>query len=152
MNHAPATSARLAGLVAQEEPTMRRILLIAMLTAITLAAAPANAPKVAAEDESPCGYTFPHEGSTAQYCPLWRGNVPVYDTDGSNRHVVGYLVHGGWANWFLCHRVGSTYVYEGHMNNWWALTMADNGKWGFVSEVFFAGGEDFDPDRGLVRC
>jgi hypothetical protein len=134
---------------------MRRILLITVLAAVASASVvvvPSNVPSAAAEDESPCGYTYQHQGWTVQDCPLWRGNVPVYDWYGSDPRVVGYLDYGGWANWFVCHRVGSTYVFAGHMNNWWALTMADNGRWGWVPEVFFAGGEDFDPDRGLVRC
>ena len=37
------------------------------------------------------------------------------------------------------------------MNVWWASTRADDGAWGWVSEVYFKGGDENDPDAGLFK-
>lgn len=108
-------------------------------------------PKIAnAADNYPCGnLTRNRAGETVQYCPLWKGNVPVLD---SNFRVVGYLYQGGSANWFYCQAKGGTYAYGNLRNNWWAYTKADNLKLGWVNEVFFKGGGNYEPDARLRRC
>jgi hypothetical protein len=77
-----------------------------------------------------------------QICPLWRGQVPVYSSPdhGNGAPVVGYLVNGGVSNWFVGDRYRSRYTYGRYYNHWWAYTEADNGRWGWVPEVFFSGG------------
>lgn len=39
-----------------------------------------------------------------------------------------------------------------YRNYWWAATMADNDTWGYVSEVYFRGGGNDQPDGGLREC
>jgi hypothetical protein len=106
-------------------------------------------PAAHATDNSPCGAKFHHAGTTVQYCKLWRGNVPVLN---SSWGKVGTLVDGGSANWFECQAKGGEYTYQGDKNDWWAYTEADNGKWGWVSEVFFSGGNNNERDAGLRLC
>lgn len=109
-------------------------------------------PKIAnAADSYPCGnLTRNRAGELVQYCPLWRGNVPVYDTQ---LNVIGYLYQGGSVNWFYCQEATRvTYSYGNLRNNWWARTKADNLKIGWVNEVFFKGGGNYEPDARLRRC
>ncbi|HEY3003901.1 MAG TPA: hypothetical protein VGJ44_16270 [Kribbellaceae bacterium] len=75
--------------------------------------------------------------------------MPVYDL--GNNVIVGYLWNGGWANWFAeqCQFPENDYSLNGARNNWWAWTMADNGQWGWVSEVYFSGGDNYEADGGL---
>lgn len=133
---------------------MRRNLMIAALVATATATAggivPSNVPTAAAYDRVPCGPAFEIGGFDVQRCPLWRGNVPVIDLETGKE--VGKLHEGGSSNWFVCQKADKTYEFQGYANDWWARTMADNGKMGWVSLVFFAGGDNFEPDRGLRRC
>jgi len=122
----------------------------------------------AAEDAHPCGARYWHEvsrtgvGYEVQDCSMWRGDVPVYEEPVSNvgsgnqmPAPVGYL----WSaegNWFLC-QAETSRVYRApgdndYANDWWAYTMADNGEWGWVPEVFFSGGDNFEKDGNLAGC
>ena len=61
----------------------------------------------------------------------------------------------GTANqYFVCQReFSATYVHsQGWRNRWWAYTLSDDQKWGWVPEVFFKGGNDNERDKGLVIC
>ncbi len=44
------------------------------------------------------------------------------------------------------------FPYGGYYYDWWAYTKADNGRWGWVPEMFFVGGDNMDPDRKLAMC
>ncbi|WP_435284885.1 hypothetical protein [Streptomyces sp. NBC_00063] len=35
-------------------------------------------------------------------------------------------------------------------NNWWAGTRTDSGRWGWTSEVHFAGGGNYEVGAGLL--
>ncbi|MFB9368562.1 hypothetical protein [Kitasatospora albolonga] len=138
---------------------IRKGLTAAVTGLAALAAVLVSAPGAAAYDGSPChsptqrNLTNPYNGHTSTetvtYCPLWRGNVPVYATRDLNSGVVGYLVYGGSSNWFVFEKQGATVNLGGAVNNWWASTLADNGKWGWVPEVYFSGGDNYEDDRGL---
>ena len=52
---------------------------------------------------------------------------------------LGYLEVAGNANWFYDQLQGPTYRKYGYASGWWALTEADNGHWGYVPGVYFAG-------------
>ena len=65
---------------------------------------------------------------------------------------VGTLRSGGRQNWFVGQAQRSTYRLDGTENRWWAYTLSDDRTWGWVPEVFFAGGKDNDPDAGLAVC
>jgi hypothetical protein len=134
---------------------MRRSLLTAALVAVAVATAggivPSNVPEAAAFDNKPCGKAFEIGGFDVQTCPLWRGNVPVIDLETGKE--VGKLDEGGSANWFVCqHETDRVHRFGGHAHDWWARTMADNGVMGWVSLVYFQGGDDFEKDRGLKVC
>lgn len=130
--------------------TRSTIARVAAAGAVTIGLATvAMTPAAHAADNSPCGKRFSHAGTTVQYCKLWRGNVPVVNT---NETKIGTLVYGGSSNWFVCQAQGAEYSYSGLKNNWWAYTEADNGKWGWVSEVFFSGGNNNERDAGLRLC
>jgi hypothetical protein len=110
-----------------------------------------------AYDSYPCGkrttVTLNGWRYDVQYCPLWRGNVPVHENPWPGSRVVGYLTYGGRANWFAyqCPEPEHPYHLDGYWNSWYGYTMADNGRWGFVSEVYFSGGNDNEPDRKLIK-
>jgi len=135
---------------------MRRILLTSLLLVVVLgAAAIPTRTHAAAKDDYPCGPQFDHDGLMVQICPLWRGDVPVYDLANSQLgSQVGKLNVGGTANWFACQTqfTNIPYEYGGYETNWWAYTMADNGRWGWVPEVFFSGGGNNQADAELEHC
>jgi hypothetical protein len=122
------------------------------------AATPAKHTQVQAKpkkDKKPCKRPqVKRSGHWVQYCPMWRGNVPVYKDANHGKHgkVVGHLRAGGSANWFVGDRYRSKYTLGRYYNHWWAYTKADNGKWGWVSEVYFAGGGNDVTDSGLYVC
>lgn len=108
-----------------------------------------------ASDPGACaanGRSTPVLNETEFVCGLWTGNVPVYGDSWSTSGVVGYLNVGGRANWFLyeCTAGASNELYvDGYHNDWWAFTEADNGKWGWVNEVYFSGGAN-DQGSGVL--
>jgi hypothetical protein len=128
----------------------------------------ASATPASAYDNYPCSSPAHHVTATlelVQDCLLWRGNVPVYASPyriGWPNWVVGYL-YSASGNWFICQFDEArgadgtivhtaTYHYGSYYNNWWAWTIADNGRYGYVPEVFFKGGNNNEPDRGLANC
>ena len=125
-----------------------------MVLAATLAMVLAFAAPATAEDY-PCGDPYPHigAGTFVQECPLWRGDVPVYDDLGSG--IAGTL-ESAEGNWFVCQTwfEDAPYTVPGtdYTNDWWALTMADNGEWGWVPVAYFAGGTNYQADDALRSC
>jgi hypothetical protein len=127
------------------------------LTLTVLAASWVGAPPASAYDNAPCVYRgewryapyFPGRKVRVYRCPLWRGNVPVYRQSWDTSGVVGHLNHGGYANWFYFH-IRSTSTWLGaYANDHWAYTIADNGQPGWVPEVYFSGGNNWEGDAGL---
>jgi hypothetical protein len=108
---------------------------------VATAAVVAGAPSASATGNPACGSLFhPWSGSAyAQYCPMWRGSVPVYDPPGGK--IVGYLWEGGSANWFWCQNrfAGVVSTVNGYSSDWWAYTVADNGRSGAVPGTYYAG-------------
>jgi hypothetical protein len=125
---------------------------IALLIAPMIAAAAAPAAQAAAGDSQPCGKPYRHNGVTVQNCPDWSpsGGVPVY-ASAMKGTIVGYIDPAG-ADWYLCEKSGAPYELGRYRNYWWAATMADNDKWGYVNEVYFRGGGNDQPDGGLREC
>lgn len=104
---------------------------------------PAVAAPASASDPGACARNGRTIFGRAEYqCSLWRGSVPVYASAWTGTSVVGYLNQGGRANWFLSQCVGTTAHLGRYANYWWAYTLADNGRWGFVPLTYFAGGQD----------
>lgn len=81
---------------------------------------------------------------------MWRGNVPVVN---SNWKTVGHL-WSATGNWFVCQEQAASYHLPGtsYSNNWWAYTESDDGGWGWVNEVYFKGGNNYERDAGLRLC
>ncbi|MDJ0346047.1 hypothetical protein QMK19_25790 [Streptomyces sp. H10-C2] len=116
---------------------MRRVLAVAAALATAALAMLAAAPPSAVTDNVPCHsptqrtLVNPADGrqwpSTIRYCNLTRGHVPVYEKRDAGSRVVGELVQGGAANWFVFENKGGTFKDGAAENNWWASTQADNG-------------------------
>lgn len=130
-----------------------------LLASLALIIGSAALAPAAAQATVSCGAYVPvhavHYQGDASYCPMWKGNVPVYSmtSTGAPGAVVGYLVDGGDANWFVCHWSvvpASKYTAYGYTSYDWASTVADNGAKGWVSAVFFDGTQPYWP--GLVDC
>ncbi|MDP4500425.1 hypothetical protein [Nonomuraea turcica] len=125
---------------------------IAMSVALAGLATAAPAAQAAAGDAQPCGRQYQHNGRTVQNCPDWSpsGSIPVYASPAKGR-IVGTINPAG-GDWYLCQKTGASYERGGYRNYWWASTMADNNQWGYVSEVYFRGGGNNEPDAGLRTC
>jgi hypothetical protein len=119
------------------------------------------APAAHATDNVPChspttrDLTDPLSGrlwprTQVRFCNLTRGHVPVYANRSPGAAVVGHLEQGGAANWFVTEMRGETFRDGSAENHWWGSTLADNGRWGWVPEVYFAGGENNEDDAGLL--
>lgn len=124
------------------------ITLFAVAVAIVLCTVMGAGPARAAGATS-CGKPWTNQVGTVYTCDLWPpSSIPVFaQPNGGSR--VGMLNKGGWANWFTSQTEGATYTAHGYQNNWWARTLADNGQWGYVSEVYFAQGANFERDASL---
>jgi hypothetical protein len=137
--------------------TPGRTIIAGALAALAIAAA--GAQPATAYDRYPCtlkkagvpmtwlGHVWKIDKMT---CPLTRGHVPVYVRRNPESRVIGELVSGGSANWFVYERTGVETRVGNGKNQWWASTLADNGRWGWVNEAYFKGGRDNEDDRGLL--
>lgn len=121
------------------------------------------APGVAtAADGSPCAAPTQHPSFGAvQHCPIWmpaRGHVPVHELRGGQPVQVGRLNAAGTANWFVCQTTTpdgqqpAPYAEGPYRNVWWARTLSDDNRWGWVNEVYFSGGGNDEADGGLRHC
>jgi lysophospholipase L1-like esterase len=138
--------------------------LACLLLALSLSATLAS--HAQARDALPCAapYTHPRHG-VVQRCPLvmpGRGYVPVHGFDARGRVVeVGRLNFAGSRNWFVCqtNRPGGVRVNRyvdsslpNLRNGWWARTLSDDRRWGWVNEIYFAGAANDERDVGLRTC
>lgn len=119
--------------------------------------------QAAATDASPCGGRWYHSGinTYVQTCPDWAPadspfgahKYPVFSL-GSEPKQVGTIYAPG-NDWFICQKQVTEFdpfPAHGYWNNWWAYTMADNGKMGWVPEVYFKGGGNNQADANLAKC
>jgi hypothetical protein len=116
----------------------------------------ASSPTARATDNVPCWSRWynPRVGLDVQYCPDWSPNgwIPVFPSkDYYSQQPVGQIYAPG-NDWYHCEGPGITHSVGDLWNTWWAYTMADNGQWGWVNEVYFQGGANGEPDATLVRC
>jgi hypothetical protein len=127
------------------------VLLAAAMLAIPLLILSASS--ASAYDSSPCGPANSVQfGHRVQYCPLWTAPVPVYAWRDQSSTRVGWL-YSASGNWFVCQTnlASSTAHYGPYYNKWWAYTLADNLRWGWVPEVYFQGGDNNEPDATLRK-
>jgi hypothetical protein len=116
-----------------------------------------------ADAATSCGYSnYSHSGtarfsdgstfhvSGVQYCPIWKANTPVYNNARGSKFIVGYLTNSGDGNWFVCQLNVDSYSAYGYTSKNWAMTEADNGKWGWTPAVYFAGSQNYW--AGLLDC
>jgi hypothetical protein len=141
---------------------MRRAMIVLCGIAVWLAAAPA----ASAADSSPClePYDEPNGNGRVQKCPVWmpaRGYIPVHDVRGGQPVEIGRFHFAGTAYWFVCQDTTpggitpAAYRDPDHpniWNRWWALTRLDDGRWGWVNEMYFAGGGNDEPDGAFKYC
>ncbi|OIJ28306.1 hypothetical protein [Nocardioides luteus] len=122
---------------------------------VAISSSPASA-----YDATPCLAPYWHSGVAryVQTCPDWgmsgTNDIPVYDLDASPPAIVGWIDAAG-NDWYVCQKQVTQYdpyAYAGYYNDWFAYTLADNGKWGWAPEVFFQGGDNMEPDRKLALC
>lgn len=136
-----------------------RFLGLVVAAAVTMIAFLSSTTTAVAYDAYPCSSTIKkrtfnwngraYSNVPTQVCPLWRGTVPVHAWSSKAAPIVGYLWNGGSANWFVAQKQSNHYSLGGYYSNWWASTMADNGRWGWVSEVYFSGGGNNERDGRL---
>nr|WP_055505727.1 hypothetical protein [Nonomuraea pusilla] len=92
---------------------------------------------------------------TMQLCPDWApaGRIPVHSgTRPAGAKVVGWIDPAG-DGWYECGMRGDPYRgIPGAVSRWWAAAMADNGRWGYVSQLYLQGGREGDPEQSLRRC
>lgn len=132
-------------------------LLIAATVAGTALLASSSAAQ--AYDAWPClGERYhPLAKTNVQTCPDWAPNnqIPVHEGPRAGSRIVGYINAAG-DDWYVCHGEGASYAIRVggvlYANNYWAYTYADNLKSGFVNEVYFRGGDNYEPDRKLRFC
>jgi lysophospholipase L1-like esterase len=72
---------------------------------------------------------------------------PVQSSRGT---TVGFL-HAG-RNWVVCQRPGGRVRSGRYFNRYWAWTLADNGKRGWVNAVYARGGANDGPFGGVRSC
>jgi hypothetical protein len=95
--------------------------------------------------QSPTTRYLPKIGNiTVYYCPIWT-QANVMDMEGQAQSPggdgpIGVLHSTGYANWFVCG------IFSRYMQNWYALTEADNGLWGMVSGYYYAGTSNYWPN------
>lgn len=135
---------------------MRKIFTTIATGVTTLGALGVMAPAAHARaDAYPCGPQWWHSGQRVyvQTCPDWSPNnsIPVHDYNDHTSRVVGYIYAPG-DDWYVCGWTGTRQTAHGATNHWWALTVADNGKAGWVNQIYFRGGSDSEPDGGLKIC
>ena len=111
-----------------------------LLAAAALSVACAD---VAAAAPTPC--TPAHSGRFN--CRFYPAASPVVASDG---RTVGTLRAG--TNWVICQRAGGTVRAGAYYNHNWALTVADNGRRGWVNAVWARGGSNNGPFGGVPAC
>ena len=108
-----------------------------------------------AVDDQPCGSQFYQKSmkENVQYCPDWAPNnqIPVFNGPNDFSGIAGYIYAPG-DDWYACQKQGFGYTLGQFQNDWWARTMADNGKIGWVNEVYFKGGGNLEADQKLRPC
>lgn len=114
----------------------------------------------AARDGNPCGAPEVRRVGTGtlrtQDCPIWiprrLASVPAWSFTTHPPTLVGRLARSGTANWFVCQRSGPVGGDGPLRNRWWALTRADNGRTGWLGQVYFQGGGPDEADGRLRHC
>lgn len=141
------------------KPTLLTIAILVASSTSAIVAAPASA-----ADDKPCGGPVAHRArGTVQFCPLWlpkRGFIPVHDFSSGRAVAVGRLNKAGSVNWFDCQSAAPRGVrasysdpdHPAYSNIHWARTLSDDGKEGWVSQVYFAGGGNDEADAALLPC
>jgi len=135
---------------------IRRYAAVAATTGVAISSSLFVGVATASADSQPCGAGWSHpEYGSVQTCPDWSpvGEIPVLAHTGKTADLVGSIDPAG-PDWYICQVraypiEGPT---EGIANDWWAVTVADNGEPGVVPQIFFKGGANYEPDGGLRHC
>jgi lysophospholipase L1-like esterase len=108
----------------------------------------AGAGPAAAADPVPCKPR--HDGKyDCQFYVRGDGHSGGSPVQNSRGKTVGFL-HAG-RNWVVCQRPGGRVRSGRYFNTYWAWTLADNNRWGWVNAVYARGGDN-DGRFGGVRA
>lgn len=132
-------------------PRARRSLLAAALLVGVLLSTLSLAGRAEAYDRWPCDPPRwqSYYGIYVQNCTIWKSWAPVRQSADASSPIVGYLQWAGSTNWFTYQCYWGV-QWEGQwVTNKWAYTLADNGRWGYVSQVYFMGGDNWEWDGRL---
>jgi hypothetical protein len=146
---------------------MRRVLPhISVAVAAACVIAGSCAASAQARDDAPC--TNAVANVPTQLCPLAElldgtrvpvHTQPVRHNKGTPRPLARSTAHAqdttmGKALSFECQAKGALYWHPNNrtFNIWWARTIGEDGRPGWVPEVFFKGGANNEPDLRLRRC
>jgi hypothetical protein len=138
------------------------------LLALAAAVAAVDPAPAEATDSYPCGKEVSATWTTdpVQPCPLTDPLppycvYPVYAQPVPSPEGGPIPETDGWlvcteTQYFVCDKAFPDAIFthpeRGWRNYWWALTRTKDGVWGWVPEVFFRGGDPFEPDYGLRFC
>jgi hypothetical protein len=133
---------------------MRKILSRLALVTVAVAGMTVGVTQSAqAVDNQPCFYSPSPWGN--YQCPDWAQagseGIPVRADKSPNSPIVGWINPSG-PDWYECDSWGEQNRVGDIWNSWWARTTADNGAKGWVSEMYFQGGDNDQTDPGIATC
>jgi hypothetical protein len=120
-----------------------RVALVAALLAITLvfsafsfapSAHAATATNVSPARSNTCLASFP-------CIVVWGTNVNVRSCHSTSCSIVGTLAGGNESVLAICQAQGGTVNAAGITNNWWMDLEADNGNFGWTTNIYIVGGQ-----------
>ncbi len=85
-----------------------------------------------------------------QFYPAGDGISAGAPVESSAGHRVGYLNHG--TNYVYCEAKGEKVTSGSYDNVWWAYTLANDNKYGWVSAVYASGGANDGDFEGVPSC
>ncbi|GAA1816020.1 hypothetical protein GCM10009682_41130 [Luedemannella flava] len=135
-------------------PTARLARRLAVCLVVLAAALAPAAPAAAATG---CTRTSNHAGYATYNCYMYKTSTHSWDMwQNSTRlqiidNLSGVLYAG--TSWFVCQRTfGVTFQTGNAVNNYWAYTLSDTGRWGWINAIYISGGDNYGPVPGLPKC
>jgi hypothetical protein len=113
--------------------------LAAAVSVVAALAATAGAAQAAAPAPVPCHWIGDGKYDCDFY-PAGDGLTAGAPVESSAGHRIGYLNHG--TNYVYCEAKGAKVTSGPYSNVWWAYTLANDNKYGWVSAVYATGGDD----------
>ena len=131
-------------------PSRLRVHGALLALAALIAAGLALAPQASAQAQIPCSGDIGGGKHNCTFYPAGdgiSGGSPVLDAAGNR---VGFLRKG--TNWVVCQQAGRTERSGAYFNKWWAYTLSDGNRWGWVSGVHASGGDNDGSFANVPNC